>query len=228
MMGRPYGSGRVTCESCISIDVRRCHREGRLRPGLFFSWSWTCNGEPFGDIKVRTEADAVVLMYRARSYGGAEWKSVEQRVPITWTACHLGGHRPWFICSVYSNGRYCGRRVALLYIAGELFACRRCYGLAYASQHEALHHRGVGKAQKIRMRLGGSPNMREAFPDKPKGMHWRTYDRLRRMHDVAEGRSAVDLMRLVERLERRFARLTGADSANDFDNSGGEESDHDY
>ncbi|HVI66642.1 MAG TPA: hypothetical protein VM910_29300 [Bradyrhizobium sp.] len=228
MMGRPYGSGRVTCESCISIDVRRWHREGRLRPGLFFSWSWTCNGEPFGDIKVRTEADAVVLMYRARSYGGAEWKSVEQRVPITWTACHLGGHRPWFICSVYSNGRYCGRRVALLYIAGELFACRRCYGLAYASQHEALHHRGVGKAQKIRMRLGGSPNMREAFPDKPKGMHWRTYDRLRRMHDVAEGRSAVDLMRLVERLERRFARLTGADSANDFDNSGGEESDHDY
>jgi hypothetical protein len=30
------------------------------------------------------------------------------------------------------------------------------------------------------------------------------------------------LMRLVERLERRFARLKGADSAIDFDNSGGE------
>ena len=68
---------------------------------------------------------------------------------------------------------------------------------------EALHHRGVGKAQKIRMRLGGSPNMFEEFPDKPKGMHWRTYDRLRRMHDVAEGRSASALMRVVERLERR-------------------------
>ena len=217
-----------TCESCISIDARRWQRQGRLCPGLSFSCSWNWGEEQFGSINVRTKTDAVVLMYRARSYGGAEWKSVEQRVPITWTACHLGGHRPWFICSVYSNGRYCGRRVALLYIAGELFACRRCYGLAYASQHEALHHRGVGKAQKIRMRLGGSPNMREAFPDKPKGMHWRTYDRLRRMHDVAEGRSAVDLMRLVERLERRFARLTGADSANDFDNSGGEESDHDY
>ena len=194
--------------------MRRWHREGRLRPGLFFSWSWTCNGEPFGDIKVRTEADAVVLVYRMRNRGDAEWKSVEQRVPITWTACHLGGSRPWFICSVHSNGRYCGRRVAVLYIAGELFACRRCYGLAYASQREALHHRGVGKAQKIRMRLGGSPNMFEEFPDKPKGMHWRTYDRLRHMHDVAEGRSASALMRVVERL-----RLKGADSANDFDNS---------
>jgi hypothetical protein len=29
-MGRPYGSGRVICESCIWIDVRRWHREGRL------------------------------------------------------------------------------------------------------------------------------------------------------------------------------------------------------
>ena len=65
--------------------------------------------------------------------------------------------------------------------------------------------------------------MFEEFPDKPKGMHWRTYDRLRRMHDFAEGRSASALMRVVERL-----RLKGADSANDFDNSGDDESDHDY
>ena len=33
---------------------------------------------------------------------------VEQRVPITWTACHFGGQCPWF-----------GRRVALLYLAGK-------------------------------------------------------------------------------------------------------------
>jgi hypothetical protein len=29
--------------------------------------------------------------------------------------------------------------------------------------------------------------MSDAFPDKPKGMHWQTYERLRRAHDVAEG-----------------------------------------
>ena len=85
--------------------------------------------------------------------------------------------RPWFVCRVYSGGRYCGRRVAVLYGAGELFACRRCYGLAYASQHEALRHRGLWKAQKIRMRLGGSPSLADVFPDRPKGMHWRTYHR---------------------------------------------------
>ena len=135
-MARPAYGGRNTCESCISIDVRRWHRQGRLQAGQYFSWSWTRGGEPAGSIRARTEWDAVVLIYRSRGWGATEWKSIEQRVPITWTACHLGGQRPWFVCAVYSNGRYCGRRAAILYGAGELFACRRCYGLAYASQQE--------------------------------------------------------------------------------------------
>jgi hypothetical protein len=202
-MARPAYGGRTTCESCNSIDARRWHREGRLRPGQYFSCSWTCGGEPSGNINVRTEANAVVLMYRSRSCGDAEWKSVEQRVPIAWTACHLGGRRAWFVCSVYSSGQYCGRRVAVLYGAGELFACRRCYALVYESQNESLHHRGLWKAQKIRMRLGGSPSMLEGFPDKPKGMHWETYDRLRRAHDIAEARSMVGLTQFVDRLQRR-------------------------
>ena len=135
-MARPAFGSRTTCESCNSVDVRRRHREGRLRAGQSFSCSWTYGGEPSGTIHVRAEYDAVLLIYRARSWGATEWKSIEQRVPITWTACHLGGRRPWFVCSVCSNGRYCGRRVAVLYGAGELFACRCCYGLAYASQQE--------------------------------------------------------------------------------------------
>jgi len=129
--------------------------------------------------------------------------SVEQRVPITWTACHFGGQRPWFICSIYSIGRHCGRRVALLYLAGKLFACRRCYGLAYASQRKALYFRDIDKAQKIRTRLGGSAVMSERFPDKPEGMHCQTYERLRRAHDAAECRSMAGLLRSIERRDRR-------------------------
>jgi len=201
-MGRPFG-GRRTCESCISIDVRRWQRQGRLCPGLSFSTAWTRGEEPFGSINVHSEIDAVVLMYRARTWAEADWKCVEQRVPVTWTACHLGGHRPWFVCRGSSSGRYCGRRVAVLYGAGELFACRRCYGLTYASQREALYLRDAGKAQKIRMQLGGSPVMSDAFPARPKGMHWRTYNRLRQRHDLAEERSMTGLMRFIDSRHRR-------------------------
>ena len=42
------GSGRAICESCISIDVRRWNREGRLHAGHSFTCSWTLGGKPFG------------------------------------------------------------------------------------------------------------------------------------------------------------------------------------
>ena len=170
---------RATCEGCLSIDVRRWHPEGRLHEGQHFSYSWIYGEKPLDSISVRTEKDAVVLVYSSRRSPDSEWKRVEQRVPITWTACHFGGRRAWFRCAVYSNGRYCGRRVALLYGAGELLACRRCYGLAYASQQETPMYRGVNRARKTRMRLGGSPDLLQLFPKRPRGMHRRTYMRLR-------------------------------------------------
>jgi hypothetical protein len=201
-MARPAYGGRTTCESCIAIDVRRWHREGLLRAGQYFSCSWTRGGEPSGKINVRTECDAVVLSYRARNSGASEWKSIEQRVPIAWTGCHFGGRRPWFVCSVYSNDQYCGRRAAVLYGAGELFACRRCYGLAYASQQETPMQRGVGQAQKIRMRLGGTVNLFEPFPEKPKRMHWCTYLRLRARAEAAENYSNELTLQWLNRLHR--------------------------
>jgi hypothetical protein len=185
-MARPAYGGRKTCESCTSIDVRRWHREGRLGAGQYFSCSWTRGGKPTGSIGVRTESDAVVLIYRSQSWDTSEWKLIEQRVPVTWTACHLGGQRPWFVCSTYCNGRYCGRRAAVLYGAGELFACRRCYGLAYVSQQETPRFRAISRAQKLRMQLGGTANLCAPFPYKPRGMHWSTYGRVRAQALAAE------------------------------------------
>jgi hypothetical protein len=112
----------------------------------------------------------------------------------------------WRAALVCANDVNCGRRVTKLYGVGRLFACRHCYRLAYASQQESAHRRGLGKSQKIRMRLGGSPNILEEFPDKPKGMHRRTYERWCRVHDAAEERSTIGLMSVVERLGRRTSR----------------------
>jgi hypothetical protein len=74
--------------------------------------------------------------------------------------------------------------------------------LAYESQQEDLIGRAQLKAQKIRMRLGGSGYPADLFPDKPKGMHWRTYERLCEAHDLAEARLFMTSMRGADRLQR--------------------------
>jgi hypothetical protein len=162
-MARYAGGGKNTVESCRSIDVLEWHRRGYLRTPRWFSWTWTMDSERVASINVETQRHSVTLKYRSRSYG-EDWSDVEQRVAIAWTPCRFGGERSWFVCSVASNGVYCGRRVTKLYGSGRLFACRHCYRLAYAGQQESAHQRGLGKSQKIRMRLGGSPNMLEEFP----------------------------------------------------------------
>ena len=183
-------SSKSTVESCRAIDVRRWKRDGLLSAGAHFSCYWTNYDGTRASISVHVEPSAVVLVYRCRE-GDNEWEDVEQRIPLSRTDCNLGGERPWFLCSVYSNGVYCGRRVAKLYGAGSLFACRRCYDLAYQSQHEPPHGRALHRAQKIRLRLGGSASSVEPFPDKPKGMHWRTYWRWMEKHDALDQRSLV-------------------------------------
>ena len=191
--------GRATCESRKSIDIRRFHREGRLRAGRLFPWLWTRGNEPSGRIYIRTEPDALVLIYRWPSFSATDGETVEQRVPITWTGCHLGGQRPWFVCS-------CGRRVAVLYRGGRLFGRRQCYSLAYASQRQTPRDRGWEQARKIRMKLGGSASLLEPFPEKPKRMHRSTYLRLRARAEGAEYHSLSLALRRLNRSSKRRRR----------------------
>jgi hypothetical protein len=198
-----YGA-KSTVEGCRSIDVLKWHRLGYLNSSRWFSWQWRRDGEITATIQVETKRHRVTLNYRHRSYGD-EWSDVSQNVPVDWTPCRFGGERPWFVCTVHKNGRYCGRQVSKLYGGGKLFACRHCYGLAYSSQQESARERGLLKARSIRQRLGGNASLMDAFPDKPRGMHWRTYDRLQRRCEAAESRSLMGVMRF---LERHRSRLT--------------------
>jgi hypothetical protein len=173
-----------TCESCRLIDVREWARRGCLRPNQWFSWSWSHGGEPCRSITVRIGPHpvpgAVVLSFRSRSSAGGQSRSLKQRVPITWTKCHLGDWRPWFRCS-------CGRRAAKLYdAAADFFACRHCCGLAYASQQLCTRDRLISSARKIRMKLGGGPSLIDPFPHRPRGMHRSTYERLRARAQASE------------------------------------------
>jgi hypothetical protein len=140
-------------EGCMSIDVRSWHRQRLLCAGQRFSHALTWMGEPTEGVDVVTEVDAVLLIFRSRSWGGELGQIIRQRVPITWTLCALGGRRPWFRCDAYYRGQYCGRRVALLYSGGGPLACRHCRRLKYGSQNETPTFRAINRVRKIRMRL---------------------------------------------------------------------------
>jgi hypothetical protein len=117
--------------------------------------------------------------------------------------CRFGGARPYFVCPGIVNGIACGRRVSKLYGAGTYFLCRHCYQLAYTSQREDRHDRALRRANNIRMRLGGEPGMASLFPNRPKGMHHKTYKRLQSAVWSAEVLAEERLVIFLGRLQRR-------------------------
>ena len=185
-----------TIEDCISIDVLQWHREGNLCRSNRFISEWWKRGAKTASVQVQSNKDQVTLKYRSRSYEGY-WSDVIQRVRLAWTACRFGGQRPWFVCPD------CERHVGKLYGAGKLFSCRHCYRLTYSTQRMSGHDRDRHRAQRICIRLGGTMNMYDPFPHKPKHMHWRTYARLRAKHDLAAGRSMAHFVRLLARCRSR-------------------------
>jgi hypothetical protein len=187
------------------------HREGLLRPGQDSSWSLKVDGEPSGRVGIAAQTDAVLLAFAWRHPGISEWTRGSQRVSIVWTKCHLGGVRPWFLCTGRADGRGCGRRAAKLYLGNSaLFACRDCCGLAYTSQSENPRHRAISQAQKLRMGLGGGPSLYDPFPGKPPRMHRLTYYRLLAKAMAAQERS---LALEIDDIRRRYPGLLRQENA---------------
>jgi hypothetical protein len=194
---------KTTTDECHSVDVRYLHREGLLKAGHWFSLRWSRAGRETGSIRGVVSRDGqpeqITLLYRHQSGASGEWEDVREPVHLSWTACNFGGERPWFLCP----GAGCGRRVAVLYGPGRYFLCRHCYDLTYESQRENGMHRALRRAQAIRERLGGSANMMEPFPEKPKGMHWRTYERLWWEHHEAEMEQLAGMREWLDKFDKK-------------------------
>lgn len=202
--GRRSGSGRDKIEYSRSIDVNLLHKSGCLKPGLTRGWQWTQDGEKVASINLHAEVNRLHLSYRVRVTGG-EWESIKEPVIIVRKPCYFGGMRPYFICPGVVNGNACDRRVSKLHGTGRYFLCRHCYFLAYSSQSESQCKRLTRLANKIRYRLGGDVGMDVPFPSKPKGMWWRTYERLREKCFDAEMQAdeafAIHIERLINKID---------------------------
>ena len=112
----------------------------------------------------------------------------------------------WFMCPVT------GRRARVLYLpdGGWQFASREAHGLSYRSQGESDVFRSITQAQNIRARLGGSLSIYTPLPPRPRGMHQRTYERLRTKALEIEAAARETLQARETALHRRlFLDLSG-------------------
>ena len=177
-----YG-GKPETNDSMPLDIRKMTRKGLLSVGNRFSWQWLVNDQPVAGISIRVDFQSMLLSYQMKSTG----EVVAQRVRTQTTPCHLGGERHWFTCP------RCNKRVAVLYAPGRYFACRQCGGLTYATQKENVGDRASTKANKLRSRLGWELGILNGDGIKPKGMHWKTYNRLKCQHDALVQISLYDM-----------------------------------
>jgi hypothetical protein len=161
-------------DQCIDLDINWLNREDSYKPGSSFSLHWQDsqgNDESSISLKVKEKDLKISYFFNAETNDG---KEICYIIPIIRTRCNFGGMRPWFICP----NVLCRRKAAKLYLRGRYFLCRHCHNLAYASQRINKEARLENKAKRIRLSLGGIPDLAVEFPSKPKRLHWKTYQRL--------------------------------------------------
>jgi hypothetical protein len=187
-----YGSGRRSdkpkIEECNSIDTNQLNRDGCFKIGWNGTMSWSRNGKKFSSIRMRATADYLYLSYCTDEYG-----TVSQSVTIERLPCRFGGSRAYFRCM-------CNKRVVKLYADGKHFRCRHCYHLPYSSKNESHWDRALRQRNKRRRRLSRNVGLEAYMTQKPKGMWWRTYQRLQERAYEAEQRSDDEFIVMARRL----------------------------
>lgn len=189
--GSRYGAGRpgwhVKAEDCLKIEVRDWLRIGGFEPDDYGTM-FLRKGKA---VRYRVDGDADMLTLNHDLTG----RQIEQRVPVTRTPCNYGGTRLWFACP------WCSRRLAILFLGSDGFGCHQCSKVAYASQSEDKMDRAWRKQRKIERRLGD-------HHERPEGMHFRTYLRLKGQIAQCETQRLEVLAAFVDRAGLDRQRFT--------------------
>lgn len=136
-MARYYYSGaRGTTEQAKRIELSWLKKQNYLNGYRGGSISWSFNGSPSGNITAYINTDSenpnIRLVYKVRR-NGEDWKDMDFSFRMESLPCRFGGKKWFFICGLYKNKIYCGRRVRILYQVGDYFGCRHCAELSYYS-----------------------------------------------------------------------------------------------
>jgi hypothetical protein len=123
---------------CNKIEIWWLLRDIKEKGGYKYTTvSWGENGSRGRvsiQVSIYNEGKYARFIYTQTDNNTGEKKDFDYSVQIIETTCHFGGTRHWFKCSLYKNNKPCGRRVGVLYKAGDWFGCRHCYELTYSSR----------------------------------------------------------------------------------------------
>jgi hypothetical protein len=160
---------RATTESRLQIDIREVMRgiKKSIDGKVLIRWKSQRADMPVATLVTIASSKTLSIRHVAGALPN-------ELVDIAYSRCHLGGQRAWFVC----NRIGCCRKVAVLYDTPKGFRCRHCVGLVYQSTRERSYDRLLRRARAARKKAGGENNLIKPFPDRPKGMHETTYQRL--------------------------------------------------
>jgi len=146
------------------------------------------------------DSNTIRLQYTHTDPWSGKKESMDYRANLTTTPCRYSGKRYWFICPLYTNGRYCGRRVGVLFSIGKWFGCRHCGNIAYAKQMEGGRYRWSGVS---------IPDIERAEKEVKRcyyrGKPTRKYRRLLRLNEKFE----MGWVMMMARTDKGFARFAG-------------------
>ena len=141
------------------LNVSNLTKAGCLKPDLRYQWEWTRRGNVIAAINITTEQGRIKLEYQS-SARGQDKQSHSYYVGLSYTPCHMGGRRTWFICPS------CQKRAAILY-GKRVFACRKCCELVYPITTESKLDRKTRKLDKLRERLQWQAGFLNGYEWKP-------------------------------------------------------------
>jgi len=142
-MGRYYWDKKDTVEDCTKLSIFKLKEFGLLTGfhGTGLTWTRKLSGHTnsIGIVVDVLDEPYVKLNYTITDRNSGQKTDYDYKVQLTTTPCNLSGVRYWFICPLFTNGVYCGRRVARIYKApcAVYFGCRHCYNLSYESRNES-------------------------------------------------------------------------------------------
>lgn len=172
-----------------SVDIRRLARINALEAGTEVRFD---NGESLKVISVGLSLEVLFFSDNFLQNG---------RVSVRFRRCALGGQRASFVCPA------CHRSVFLLYKRHGSFKCRHCSGLSYASQSEDPVSRSMRKTTKLLRKLSPDACIMTGVPDRPKGMHQTTYNRLSTKVELLMGQAIPQWQSAMEINQKVLSNL---------------------